>query len=137
MIELGRPLPTLTLDTKEFWEGCRHHSLLIQKCHSCGALRHYPRPMCPKCNSMDYEWVKAGGKGKIYSWIVAVHQVHPALKTPYIIAIVELEEGVRMNTNIVDCQPEELSLGMPVEVVFDDITQEVTLPKFRRVSAPD
>jgi len=126
-----KPLPIPTQDTKEYWEGCKRHQLLVQKCRNCGTLRFYPRPMCPNCNSMDSEWVKARGKGRVYSWTIAVQQFHPTFEVPYIIAIVELEEGVRMTTNIIDCKPEELHVGMLVEVVFDDVTEEITLPKFK------
>lgn len=126
-----KPLPFPTQDTKEYWEGCKHHQLLIQRCRNCGAFRFYPRPMCPNCNSMDNEWAEAKGKGKVYSWTVAVQQFHPAFEVPYIVAIVELEEGVRIITNILECQPAELYVGMPVVVVFEDVTEEITLPKFK------
>jgi len=80
---------------------------------------------------MDSEWVEAKGKGKVYSWTVAVQQFHPAFEVPYIVAIVELEEGVRIITNILECQPAELYVGMPVVVVFEDVTEQITLPKFK------
>jgi uncharacterized protein len=82
---------------------------------------------------MDSEWIKAGGKGRVYSWTVAVRQFHPAFEVPYVIAIVELEEGVRMTTNVINCKPDELYVGMPVEVVFEDVTEETTIPKFRPI----
>lgn len=130
MTEYKKPLPLPTQDTREYWEGCRRHELLIQRCRECGVFRFYPRPMCPDCNSLECEWVKAGGKGRVYSWTVAVRQFHPAFEVPYVIAIVELEEGVRMTTNVINCKPEELYVGMPVEVVFEDVTEETTIPKF-------
>ncbi len=133
MTEYQKPLPLPTQDTREYWEGCRRHELLIQRCRKCGTFRFYPRPMCPDCNSLESEWIKAGGKGRVYSWTVAVRQFHPAFEVPYVIAIVELEEGVRMTTNVVNCPLEELSVGMPVEVVFEDVTEEVSLPKFRPI----
>jgi uncharacterized protein len=128
-----KPLPLPTQDTREYWEGCRRHELLIQRCRTCGVFRFYPRPMCPDCNSLDSEWIKAGGKGRVYSWTVAVRQFHPAFEVPYVIAIVELEEGVRMTTNVINCNPEELYEGMPVEVVFEDVSEETTIPKFRPI----
>ena len=133
MTEYQKPLPLPTQDTREYWEGCRRHELLIQKCRKCGALRFYPRPMCPECNSMEYDWIKACGKGRVYSWTVAVRQFHPAFEVPYVIAIVELEEGVRMTTNVINCKPEELYVGMPVEVIFEDVSEEITIPKFRPI----
>jgi len=133
MTQTQKLLPIPDLDTKDFWDGCRHHYILVQRCRNCGTFRYYPRPMCHNCNSMDTEWVRATGKGKIYSWTVTTHQFHPNFKPPYIIAIVELEEGIRMTSNIMDCDPEELWIGMPVEVIFDDITSKITLPKFKPV----
>ena len=130
MTEYQKPLPLPTQDTREYWEGCRRHELLIQRCRKCGTFRFYPRPMCPECNALDMEWIKAGGKGRVYSWTVAVRQFHPAFEVPYVIAIVELEEGVRMTTNVINCPLEELYVGMPVEVVFEDVTEEISLPKF-------
>lgn len=129
-----KPLPGPTLESKEFWEGCKRHELLIQRCRDCGSYRHYPRLLCPKCNSENTEWVKVSGKGQVYTWAVAVQPFHPgfAEDVPYAMVIVELEEGVRLMTNIMDSRPEDLYIGMPVKVVFDDVTEEVTLPKFKR-----
>jgi len=89
--------------------------------------------MCPECNSWNTEWVKASGRGKVYSWMVAFQPFHPAFfgDVPYAVVMVELEEGVRLTANMVDCKPDDLYIGMPVEVVFDDVTEEITLPKFR------
>jgi hypothetical protein len=80
---------------------------------------------------MNTDWVKLSGKGKVYSWTTVTHPVHPAFEVPYAVVIVELDEGVRLVSNIVDCKPEDLYIGMPVEVIFEDVTEEVTLPKFR------
>ena len=136
MSSYDKPLPQITPESKEFWEGCRRHELLIQKCLACGTLRHYPRIMCPNCGSWDTEWVKVSGKGKVYSWAVAHQAFHPGFvkDVPYASGIVELTEGIRLMTNIVDVNPEALYIGMPVEVVFEDVTEEITLPKFRKSS---
>lgn len=134
MAEYKKPLPTTTWEeAKEYWEGCRNHRLRIQKCKDCGSYRWYPRLMCHRCNSMDVEWVKVSGKGTVYSWTVVEHPTGAIWvdEVPYIVVIVELDEGVRMVSNMVDCRPDELRVGMPVEVVFDDVTEQVTLPKFR------
>ena len=133
MTEHQKPLPPISPDTKEFWEGLRRHQLLIQRCQDCGTYRHYPRPMCHNCNSMNGQWVKVRGRGKVYSWIVSHYTVHPAFPTPYLVAIVELEEGVRMITNLVDTSPDEVYIGMPVEVFFEDVTEEITLPLFKPI----
>jgi len=137
MAEYRKPLPSTTwVESKEYWEGCKNHELRIQRCKDCGAYRWYPRPMCHQCNSMNVEWVKASGKGTVYIWTVVVHPTGAVWvdEVPYTVAIVELEEGVRMLSNMVDCEPEELRVGMPVEVVFDDVTDQVTLPRFRPAS---
>jgi hypothetical protein len=90
--------------------------------------------MCPNCGSWDTEWVKVSGKGKVYSWGVTYRAFHPGFAgdIPYASVIVELDEGVRLTTNIVDVTPEGLYIGMPVEVIFEDVTNEITLPMFRR-----
>lgn len=136
MTEYRKPLPRSTLDSREFWEGCKRHELVIQRCKDCGTYRHYPRAMCSNCNSTNIEWAKVSGKGSVYTYTVAYPPVHPAFadEVPYAIAIVELEEGVRMVTNVVDCKPEDIYIGMSVEVVFDEVTDQVTLPRFRRLS---
>ncbi len=134
MASYDKPLPLMTRETREFWQGCKRHELLIQRCKDCRTYRHYPRILCPNCGSWNVEWAKVSGKGKVYSYIVAHRPFHPAFAddVPYAAVIVELEEGVRMVSNVVDCRPEDIYIGMPVEVVFDDVTKEVTLPRFRR-----
>jgi hypothetical protein len=118
----------------EFYNFCRQHELRFQRCTGCGTWRHIPRDMCAKCGSFDWEWARSSGKGKLFSWTTAIQPMLPQFKDvmPYSPAIVELEEGVRMVTWLTDVKPDELKLGMPVEVAFDDVTPNVTLPKFRR-----
>lgn len=134
MLQYDKPLPQITPESKEFWQGCRRHELLIQKCRRCGTFRHYPRIMCPNCGSWDTEWVKVSGRGKVYSWTITYQPFHPsfAKDIPYASVIVELDEGVRLMTEIVDAKPEELYVGMPVKVTFQDVTKEISLPKFRK-----
>lgn len=128
-----KPLPVPDIDTKEFWEGCKRHQLLLPKCQDCGTYRFPPGPMCPQCRSTRTQWAVASGRGKVYSWVVVHHPILPifAPEVPYAVALIELEEGVRMASNIVDCRPQDIRADMPVEVVFEDVTSEVTLPKFR------
>ena len=136
MSEYNKPLPEITPESRGFWEGCKRHELLIQRCRECGTFRHYPRLMCPNCGSWDTEWFRVSGKGRVYTWTLAVQPFHPgfAEDVPYAAVVVELDEGVRMVANIIDTNPEDLYIGMPLEVVFDDVTEEVTLPRFRRSS---
>ena len=132
----GIPLlrPRVDRDNHGFWEGIKQHKLVFQKCRVCGLLMHRPRPMCPRCNSMDMGWQESSGKGHIYSWVNFVYQnaAYPGIKTPYLVVLVEMHEGVRMIANMYDAAREEIYVGMPVEVVFDDIADDLTLPKFKK-----
>ena len=134
MSTYNKPLPTPSLESKPYWEFCKQHELRIQRCKNCGRYRHYPQLMCPHCHSLEVEWVKTSGKGKVYSWAVSHQAFHPgfAQDVPYATITIELEEGVRMVSRMVDTKPEELEIGMPVEVVFEDVTEEITLPMFKR-----
>ena len=136
MADYNKPLPQANPQTEEFWEGCKRHELLIQRCTDCGTYRHYPRPMCPNCGSWNAAWVRVSGKGTVYSYLIAVQPFHPgfAAEAPYAAVIVELDEGVRLVSNMMECTPEEIHIGMPVEVAFDDVTEEVTLPRFKRAA---
>ena len=131
-----KPLPVINEDTAPYWEYCRKHELRMQKCQQCGYIRFPASIVCPKCHSLEAEWTKLSGKGRVYSFIV-YHQVyHPSYKDdiPYAVAIIQLDEGPRMESNITDCKMEDIKIDMPVQVYFDDITDEVTLPKFKPAS---
>ena len=130
------PIPVPDPESIEYWEGCKRHELLIQKCSGCGELRHYPRLSCSHCTSEDYEWLPSSGKGVLYSWIIVHPPTLPAFKekVPYPVILVELEEGIRMVSNIVDCAIEDLRIDMPLEVTFDEVLEGVMLPKFRPVT---
>ena len=137
MADYKRPLPIPNKDTKEFWDGCLNHELRIQKCENCGRYRFEPSFICPRCMSLNTEWVKVSGKGSVYSFAVYRQPSEPAFAdmVPYVLALIELEGiGVRMISNVINCQLEEVKIGMKVEVVFDDATEKVTLPKFRPVA---
>jgi len=132
----GIPLlrPYTDFDNAGFWEGVKQHKLVFQKCTDCGLFVHRPRTMCPRCLSTEKEWVPSEGKGKVYGWVnfVYANASYPGIKVPYPVVIVELLEGVRMISNIHDETVEEIYIGMPVEVVFDDLADDLTLPKFKR-----
>ncbi|MBT4512229.1 MAG: Zn-ribbon domain-containing OB-fold protein [Chloroflexi bacterium] len=117
-----------------FWDGVKEDKLLLQKCKSCGSFLNPPRPMCPKCQSMEQEWVPATGKGKLYSWVTYQESPHPAFKAPYSAVLIELEEGVRIVSNMVKVKPEELQIGMPVQVTFEKVAEDLILPKFETMS---
>ena len=128
------PLPEIDDLNREYWEGCKRRELLAQRCADCGRLRFPPQPMCPFCTSMHTEWTKLSGKGQVFSWTVCHPPVLPAFedKSPYNVILVELDEGIRIVSNLVDCENDQIEIGMPVEVLFEDITDDVTLPRFRR-----
>ena len=133
MFQLDKPMPGINEDSAPYWEGTRAGELRGQRCVDCGHLRFPPAIVCPKCLSEDARWHRLSGRGTIYTFIIVHRPQHPAFfaDAPYNVAIVELEEGLRMHTNIVECSNDELRVGMPVEVVFERINDEVTLPKFR------
>ena len=129
----NKPLPAINEDTAPYWEYCRKHELRMQKCQQCGYIRFPVSIVCPKCHSLEAEWTKLSGKGKVYSFIVYHQAYHPSYKDdiPYAVAIIQLDEGPRMESNIIGCKMEDIKIDMPVEVSFDDVTDEVTLPKFK------
>jgi uncharacterized OB-fold protein len=118
----------------QFYGWCRTHELRFQRCVACGAWRHVPRELCAACGSWEWEWARSSGRGTVFTWTVAVRAMHPAFQgaVPYAAVVVEMEEGVRILSTVTDCPPDELAIGMPVTVAFDDMTPEVTLPTFRR-----
>ena len=128
-----KPLPSPSPASRGFWEAARRHQLVLQRCRSCRRHIHYPRSVCPHCLLQDLEWAPASGRGTVYTYTVARRPTSSLFAdvAPYVIAIVEMEEGVRMTTNIVGCSPDDVRIGMPVQVAFDDVTDEVTLVKFR------
>ena len=136
MSDYAKPLPYADPETKPYWEWCRKRELRMQCCAECGAFRFPPGPMCPSCNSMRDEWVKLRGTGTVYSWIVVHPPVLPAFASdaPYSVVLVQLDDDpmLRLVGQVVDVANDELAAGMPVEVVFDDVTPEITLPKWRR-----
>ena len=133
----AKPLPRLDEESKGFWEACQRRELVLQRCGDCGALRHYPRALCPTCLSDAVAWVRGSGRGTVYTFTVTHQNQAPGFRDalPYVLAYVELDEGVRLLTNIVECAPEAVRIGMPVEVVFSDATPALTLPLFRPLGA--
>ncbi len=129
-----RPLPRRRGMAGEFYEYCKKHELRFQRCTDCGMWRHVPRDMCAKCGSFNWEWAKSAGKGTVFSWTTAMQPMLPQFAdlVPYSPVVIEMDEGVRLVSWLTDVPPDDLRLGLPVEVVFDDVTPEVTLPKFRR-----
>lgn len=126
-----RPRPAISDDTRFFWEGVERGELLIQRCAACGELRHPPRPMCPRCRSLDWDTVRASGRGIVHSYVVPHHPRLPAFPERYVVALVDLEEGTRLVTNLVGVAPEDVRIGMAVELECTKVDDELVLPLFR------
>ncbi len=127
-----KPVPAITPEMQPFFAAAKRHELVVQRCTHCGTHRFPAREICSNCLSRAAAWVKVSGKGEVFSYNV-MHQVyHPgfAAEVPYAVVVVKLAEGAKMNSNLVDVTPHEIKIGMPVSVVFEDISDEVTLPKF-------
>jgi uncharacterized OB-fold protein len=126
-----RPAPIVAHDTEFFWDAARERRLVAQRCGSCGVLRHPPRPMCPHCNSLDIEVVELSGRGVVYSFSFVHYPQSPAFDYPVFAALVDLEEGVRLVTNLVDVDKESVRFDMPVEVVWAAAHDGYHVPLFR------
>jgi uncharacterized OB-fold protein len=125
-------LPAPDPETQPFWDAARDRRLLIKRCADCGAAHFYPRPFCPRCWSTAVDWEEASGKAVLYTWSV-VHQndLPPfAERVPYVAAVVDLAEGPRMMTNVVDCDADTLAVGMDLSVAYRDLDDEITIPVF-------
>jgi len=126
-VPLGNP------DSQPFWDGCARNELLLQRCSACGTVRHPPSPICTNCLSDQSEWVRASGRGTVYTFTI----VRQALargweeKLPYIVAVIELEEGPKLLTDMTNVAPEAMSIGLPVEVTFEDFDGVTKLPLFQ------
>ena len=131
--EWKKPLPTVSGETRPFWDACRRGELLIQRCPSCDRYQFYPRGICANCWGSDIEWVKSSGKGTVWSFTVTRQNRTRgfAEEVPYVVALVELDEGVKMFTNIIECDAGDVKTGMPVEVTFVRATDQISIPYFR------
>jgi uncharacterized OB-fold protein len=130
--ERRRFLPQPTPETQPFWDGVNQGELRLLRCDDCGFVIFPPRSFCPKCAGRKVQWFRASGRGTLYSYVIH-HRPVPGYTPPYSIAVVQLEEGPRMMTNIVNCPqtPEAMELDMPVEVVFTPIGEGLSLPQFQ------
>lgn len=134
-------LPTPDLETEPFWAGVNDHKLLIKHCNACDEYHFYPRPFCPKCWSDDVEWFEASGRATLYTWsVVHVNELAPFNeRLPYVAALVDLEEGPRMMSTLIDCEFDAIEAGMALEVVYEQVSDDpqVSLPWFRRASGSE
>ena len=127
-----KPLPAISEESRPFWEACKRHELVLQHCQDCGAYVYYPRALCTACHSDRLAWEPVSGRGTIYSYTVCHRPAGPAFQgdVPYVVALIDLAEGPRMTSNIVGTDPAQVRIGQSVRVTFDDVTDEITLPKF-------
>ena len=132
---LPRPNP----ETAAYWEGCRKHELLIQRCTQCGEYQFYPRILCSACLSEHTEWVRSAGRGHVLTFTIVRRAVSEAYapEVPYVVVLIELAEGPRMMSNLVQCNPDSVRVGMPVEVIFEDWSEDITIPKFRPATSAE
>jgi uncharacterized OB-fold protein len=137
-MEIDRPLPNpMTPEAKPYWDGLREQKLMLPKCGACGHVFWYPRVACPKCHARDIGWIQSKGRGTLHAFAIGYQSFNKAFKVPapYVLAMIELAEGPRMLSNLVNVEadPAKLRCDMPVEVVFSKLTDEVTLPLFQPV----
>ena len=131
----GRPLPVPDPNTAPYWAAAREHRLSLPRCEACGEFHFYPRPICPHCGSPKLAWATVSGDGAVYSFTVVQRAPSPAFadKVPYVVAIVALDEGPHLMSNLVGCLPDEVRIGRRVRATFLDIGDEVSLPLFEVV----
>jgi len=134
-MDILRPLPQPTPEAKPYWDGLREDKLMLPRCRQCRRAFFYPRVLCPFCHASDIEWFQASGRGRLYSFEILHQQFNRAFKVklPCVLAMVELEEGPRLLSNLVGVEPDpaKIRCDTPVEVVFEKLTDELTLPLFR------
>jgi uncharacterized OB-fold protein len=132
MSEYDRPLPDVNITSKPFWDAAKKHELMAYKCQNCGT-HYYPLTTCMHCDNPKMEWVKVSGKGKIYTFLVYDIAYNPQWEKyiPYNVSWIQLDEGPIMMSNVIDCPNDKLAIDMPVEVAFNDINDQISLPMFK------
>ena len=136
MMPYEKPLPKLNGDNTPFWEGCRQHELRFQQCTDCGHVRWPSSNLCPRCHCIEINWLTSRGIGTVYTFAVYHMAYHPAFSAdvPYTVAVVALDEGPHLLSNIVGCRPDEVRCDMQVGVLWEDVDEKITLPKFKPLS---
>ena len=132
-VTYSKPVPEPTAITARFWSATSEGRLLLQKCASCGAIQHYPRPHCVSCLSRDQDWLEASGRGTLYSFTIVRRAASKAFEAdlPYALAIVELAEGPHMTANIIGTPIDRLRIGMPLRLTFAPATADISIPQWR------
>jgi hypothetical protein len=132
----GMPPPLADATTLPFWQAAKEHRLVVQRCTGCRHTRLPPAPVCPECRSAASDWKQVSGRGEVYTYTVVHRPIAAGQQLPYVIAVIALEgaDGVRMISNVVGASPDELTIGLPVELVWEDMSTELAMPRFRPVS---
>jgi uncharacterized OB-fold protein len=130
--EYAKPLPEITAESKPFWDACARHEFLVQRCAACGTVQHYPRGVCAACWSDTLRWKPSAGRGSVYTFTVTHRTQARGFRDelPYVLAWIELEDGVQVMSNIVGVDPAKITIGMAVKVIFDDVKDGLSIPKF-------
>ena len=130
---MSLPVPTPDPVTAPFWDSLKAHRIRLQRCDACNKFVYYPRAVCPTCLSSELVWTDVSGRGVIHAFTIPHRHPNPAFQVPYVVVLIELAEGVRMLSNLVDVEPvpEAVSIGAPVEIVYHDLSESITLPRFR------
>ena len=129
----AKPIPLISSTNRPFWDALKRHELAMQKCNGCDLIWYPPSPLCPSCWSRAFAWTKLSGRGRVSSWVVFHQSYFKSFDAdiPYNVVEVELDEGPRILANIVGTSNDKIRVGIPVEIVFDDVTEEVTLARFK------
>ena len=129
----GMPPALADSTTLPFWQAAAEHRLVVQRCTACEHTRHPPAPICPECRSSDADWKQLSGEGEIYTYTIVHRPIAANQELPYVIAVVSLEDsgGLRMISNVVDIDPDDLAIGLPVELVWEDMSADLAIPRFR------
>jgi len=133
------PPPLANATTLPFWQAAAQHRLVVQRCTACGHTRLPPTPVCPECRSADADWKQLSGRGTVYTYTIVHRPIAAGQPLPTVIAVIALEDagGVRMISNVIGTKPEEIAIGMPVELVWEDMTTELAIPRFRPPAATE
>ena len=131
----GMPPPMADATTLPWWQAAAEHRLVVQRCTACEHTRHPPAPVCPQCRSAESDWLPVAGRGEVYTYTIVHRPIAAGQELPYIIAVIALEDagGVRMISNLVGLDPDELEIGLAVELVWEDMSAELAIPRFRPV----
>ena len=132
----GMPQPLANTTTLPWWEAAAEHRLVVQRCTACGQTRLPPAPLCASCRSTESDWLEVPGRGEVYTYTTVHRPIAAGQELPFVVAVIALEEsgGLRMISNLVDVKPEALAVGLPVELVWEDMSADLAIPRFRPIS---